>query len=298
MINMWKHYHTPSSIDEALNLLQQYNGEARVIAGGTDLLVDMREENGEPQTALIDITRIPELNAVEQIEDHIYLGAAVTHTQITKSALIQQNAACLVESCGVVGGPQVRNVGTIGGNVVHALPAGDGTTSLVALDAEADIVRDGQRQWVPIRDMYLGPAKSYIDPTRDILIRLRFSVRQANQASAFSRIMRPHGVALPILGCALWVQSDDAGQINAARVCIAPVSRTPQRIAEIEAVLIGQSLSDETITQAANTAIDTITPRTSKYRATADYRKDMAGVLVTRTLNAARQRLIGEGITA
>jgi CO/xanthine dehydrogenase FAD-binding subunit len=134
-VKLWNDYHTPKSTDDAIALLKRYNGQARVIAGGTDLLIDMRAAGHMPQQALVDITRIPELNQIEEVDDHILIGAGVTHTQIVKSALLASVATCLVESCGVVGGPQVRNVATLGGNVAHALPAGDGTTSLMALFA-------------------------------------------------------------------------------------------------------------------------------------------------------------------
>ncbi|MBZ0276264.1 MAG: FAD binding domain-containing protein, partial [Anaerolineae bacterium] len=127
-MKLWHHYHTPTSIDEALALLSRYGGQARVVAGGTDLLVDLRAEEGEPFPALVDITAIPELTTIKTQDSHITIGAGVTHTQIVGSALLAAGATCLVESCGVVGGPQVRNVGTLGGNVAHALPAGDGTT--------------------------------------------------------------------------------------------------------------------------------------------------------------------------
>ena len=138
-MKLWNHYHTPHTTDEAVHLLNQYAGEARIVAGGTDLLVDARAEIHPPHEALIDITHIPELLNIREDGDTIYIGAGVTHTSIVKSQAIASGATCLVESCGVVGGPQVRNVATLGGNVAHALPAGDGTTSLVALDAEVEV---------------------------------------------------------------------------------------------------------------------------------------------------------------
>ncbi|HLA44218.1 MAG TPA: FAD binding domain-containing protein, partial [Aggregatilineales bacterium] len=144
-MKLWEKYHTPGTIDEALEILTSYAGAARVVAGGTDLLVEMRDGEHEPFPALVDITSVLELRNIEQENDSAILGAGVTHTQIVKSALLSSRATCLVESCGVVGGPQVRNVATLGGNVAHALPAADGTTSLVALDAKVDIVKDGKR---------------------------------------------------------------------------------------------------------------------------------------------------------
>jgi carbon-monoxide dehydrogenase medium subunit len=290
-MKLWNHYHTPTTVDEATALLARYNGQARIIAGGTDLLVEMRAEHHPPIEALIDITRIPELCQIETNGSTLTVGAGVTHTQIVKSHLLAAAATCLVESCGVVGGPQVRNVGTLGGNVAHALPAGDGTTSLMALAAEAEVFQNGVRRWLPLPDLYRGPGQSLLDSTRDLLLRFRFQSCQTGEASAFSRIMRPQGVALPVLGCAVWVKLDGTGAaFEAARVCIAPVGPTPARIAEIEAAIIGQPANADTFEHLIEIAHQAIHPRTSKYRATAEYRREMIAVLLRRTLTKAVER--------
>ncbi|MBL8133352.1 MAG: FAD binding domain-containing protein [Anaerolineae bacterium] len=293
-MKFWTHYYTPHTVDEALVLLRQCAGGGRVIAGGTDLLVDARAEGEPAAEALIDVTAIPELRQISESDGQIVIGAGVTHAQIVKSDLLQRKAACLVESCGVVGGPQVRNVGTLGGNVAHALPAGDGTVSLVALDAEAEIILNGERRWLPIADLYLGPGKSLLDSTRDLLLRFRFRASSAGEATAFSRIMRPQGVALPILGCAVWLRLDAArANIEAARIYVAPISPKPTRAVEVEAMLAGQPAVDETVQRAAEFAVTALHPRTSKYRATAEYRQEMIAVLLQRTLTAAIQRARG-----
>ncbi len=291
-MKLWNQYHRPTTADEAVELLTRYAGTARVIAGGTDLLIDLRAAGGDPHEALIDITAIPDLCTIEQSDGYASIGAGVTHTQIVRSGLLAAHATCLVESCGVVGGPQVRNVATLGGNVAHALPAGDGTTSLVALDAEAEIIKDGVRRWVGIREMYLGPGQSLLNPHHDLLLRVRFPLAAAGMATAFKRVMRPQGVALPVLGCAVWVQlSDDYTHIAAARVCIAPVAPVPTRITEIEATLKDAPATEASITAAVETAKATLNPRTSKYRATAAYRHQMSEVLLRRTLQLAIRRI-------
>lgn len=291
-MKLWNHYHSPKTVEEAVSILKDYGGNARVIAGGTDLLIDLRAENSSHiQEALVDITAIADLCDITADEQFIYIGAGVTHAQIVKSHALADKATCLVESCGVVGGPQVRNVGTLGGNVAHALPAGDGTTSLVALDAHAEVVKDGKRQWVPITEMFLGPGRSLLNATQDVLVRFRFKGAAAKQGTAFSRIMRPQGVALPILGCAVWVQLSEAGDTyDDVRVCIGPVAPTPTRAAEVEAALRGQPATEDTLNAAIAAANEHIHPRTSKYRATADYRREMLDVLLRRTLPLAVER--------
>ena len=290
-MKLWNHYHTPQTVDEALALLRQYAGQARIVAGGTDLLIEGRAEQHPPHEALVDITSIPELVTIQQDGDWLVIGAGVTHAQIVKSALVQQAAACLVESCGVVGGPQVRNVAALGGNVAHALPAGDGTVSLVALDAQAEVILNGERRWLPIQDLYLGPAKSRLDPSRDLLLRFRLSRATSGQASAFNRVMRPQGVALPVLGCATWVQLNaERTHYASARICIAPVGPTPSRAVVAEAALAGQPVSEDTLRSAVAAAQESLHPRTSKYRATHEYRHELIAVLLRRTLTTAVER--------
>jgi CO/xanthine dehydrogenase FAD-binding subunit len=290
-MTLWKHYHTPSTLDEALALLASYEGRARIVAGGTDLLLDIRHGHVPPQEALIDVTCIEGLNTMRLEEDSLLIGAGVTHSQIVQSDTLASRATCLVESCGVVGGPQVRNVGTLGGNVAHALPAGDGTTSLVALDAEAEVVVKGERRWLPIGELFLGPGVSLLDPTRDILVQFRVRLCGPNEATAFKRIMRPQGVALPILGCAAWLRLDEAGQrCEDVRVCIGPVTKVPSRATAVEEALRGTPVDAEAVERAVAAAHESLRPRTSKYRATAEYRQEMVDVLLRRVLPLAAER--------
>ena len=206
---LWQDYHLPTSVGEALSLLAAYNGEARVVAGGTDLILELQQGHRPPVKALVDVTRIAGANEIRREGEHIVIGCGVTHTQIVESPLIQQHGTALAEGCGVIGGPQVRNVATLAGNVAHALPAGDGTISLLALGGEAQVARRKTQdaneidfEWIPLEKLYLGPGKSLVDSTCEMISALRFVPTSEGEASAFARIMRPQGVALPILGMA------------------------------------------------------------------------------------------------
>lgn len=291
---LWEHYHSPHTVAEALSLLATYGGAAQIVAGGTDLLIDLQqpEKAHLRPKALIDVTKIPEMTALSLEDGIIMVGAAVTHAQIVKSALLEQAATCLVESCGVVGGPQVRNVGTLGGNVAHALPAGDGTTALMALDASALVAwGDGRREWLPLAQVFKGAGVSALDSRRDVLVAFRFAARAPGEASAFKRIMRPQGVALPVLGCAVWVAlTDDLKTLRAARVCIAPVAQTPVRASEVENVLVGLRADAGAVERAVEMAQASLHPRTSKYRATGEYRQGMIGTLLRGALPLAFAR--------
>jgi carbon-monoxide dehydrogenase medium subunit len=294
-MSYWQTYHTPPTVEDALSLLAAHHGAARIIAGGTDLMIDLQFGEGERKhtvEALVDVTRIPDMTHISESNGPCTVGAAVTHTTIVKSLLLEARATCLVESCGVVGGPQVRNVGTLGGNVAHALPAGDGTTSLVALDAEAEVAwGDGRREWLPILKLFKGAGVSALDSTRDVLVAFRFRLSGAGEGTAFKRIMRPQGVALPVLGCAVWVRLNEGGtRYDDIRICIGPLASTPVRVAEVEAVLRGQAADETSLEKAVTTAYDTLHPRTSKYRATAQYREYMIETLLRTALPLAAER--------
>lgn len=293
-MKLWSHYHVAQSVDEALRLLSQYNGEARVIAGGTDLLLDIQQGNHPPVEAMVDITRIKELTTIDLDGDELTLGAGVTHTAIEMDPTLQRRATALTESCSVVGGPQVRNVATIGGNVAHALPAADGTLSLVALRATAEVASPEGREWCEIGDLFLGAGQSRVHSTRQLLTRFRFKLAEPGEASAFKRIMRPQGVALPVLGCAVWVKLDEAREhFVDASICVGPVSPTPIRASEAESALVGQVANDDTIAHVAKVARESLHPRTSKYRATAEYRVEMIELLVRESLLVAVDRAKG-----
>jgi carbon-monoxide dehydrogenase medium subunit len=175
--------------------------------------------------------------------------------------------------------------------VAHALPAGDGTLSLVALDAEAEVARPDGRSWQPVRALFAGPGRSILDHGRDILVRFRFRGAQpdAGEATAFKRIMRPQGVALPILGLAAWLTLD-GDQVRVARLALGPAGPVPLRAESAEAWLAGKQLDEAALEHVTELVWSEARLRTSAHRATAEYRREMVAVLVRRALPLAEQR--------
>lgn len=302
-MTLWQKYHRPRTVEDAIRTMQEHDGKAQLIAGGTDLLLDMQQGEHPPVEAMVDVTAIGELTAIEESDGFIEIGAAATHTQIVKSDLIVQKATCLVESCGVIGGPQVRNVATLGGNVAHALPAADGTTALVALDARVEVASPSGRRWMPILSLFKGPGLSTLEIGRELITRFRFAPAGNGSGTAFKRIMRPQGVALPILACAVWVDvgPQAAGgplqetTVRDARICIGPVKPVPVRAENAEAALRGRSLG-QALDDCVQAARSEFMPRTSKHRATSEYRLEMIEVLLRRALPLATRRALGEEI--
>ncbi len=298
-MTLWKHYHLPHSIEEAVELLNQYDGRARVVGGGTDLILEMQQGHQPPLVALVDATRIPGLCQIVADASYLVIGAGVTHTQITADPRVASGGACLAESCGVIGGPQVRNVGTLAGNVAHALPAADGTISLLALGGEAEITGTDDRRpgapivsrWVRLEELFLGPGVSAVDSTRELITRLRFRPTGPGEGSAFQRVMRPQGVALPMINMAARLKLDDAGErVLNARITIGPAGPTPFLAAQTIDFLCGRPATSETFAQAAGLALGEVHLRTSRHRATDEYRAQMIRTLLPQTLEKAAER--------
>lgn len=285
----WQHYHTPATIEEALDLLSRYNGRARIVGGGTDLILELEQGHRPPVEALIDATRITGLNQIVEEDGYLVIGAGVTHSQIVNDERMVQHGTCLVESCGVIGGPQVRNVATLAGNVAHALPAGDGTISLLALDGQVQLATTDGLAWTPLLETFLGPGQSAIDPSRSLISRLRFKPTGPNEASAFRRVMRPQGVALPMIAMAARLKVE-AGLITAARLAIGPAGPIPFLAGETMAYLTGQPAAAETLAGAAEVALQEANLRSSRHRATNEYRAEMIRSQLPKTLAKAVER--------
>jgi xanthine dehydrogenase FAD-binding subunit len=286
----WSHYVIAHSIDDALQALASSPGPAHPIAGGTDLLLELQQGRKTPLHTLVDVTHIPELRLLEERPGGLFIGAAVPISKIVASPLVRLHAPAVAEACNLIGGPQVRNTATLGGNVAHALPAADGMISLVALDSRAEIASPDGCRIVPILELFRGPGVSALDLHREILVGFHLNARQPNQASAFSRVMRPQGVALPILNMGISL-AREADVITDIRIAIGPSGPVPLRAAMVEQFLRGRTPEPEVLQEAKQILNDTVSFRTSVRRATAEYRYQLAGFLLDEVLLKAWQRV-------
>ena len=294
-VNRWEHYYTPASVAEAVEILERYGGEARVVGGGTDLLVETRRGLHKPVVAMVDVTHIEGLGEISFDGEHIVIGCGVTHSQIVSDERIIAQGSCLAESCGVIGGPQVRNVGTLAGNVAHALPAGDGTIGLLALGGEIEVADVEGTRWMPLQDSFKGPGKSFIDRYRQVLTRLRFRPTGPGEGSAHHRVMRPQGLCLPIISMGVRVALDESDVINEARISMGPVGPVPYLAEPAMEVLVGGAATADQYAKATEVALENVELRASKYRATREYREQMVRtflpVILERAVERARRGL-------
>jgi carbon-monoxide dehydrogenase medium subunit len=265
------------------------------VGGGTDLLVEIRRGLHRPVEALVDVSRIDGLDKIEEDNDYIVIGCGVTHSQIVKDARIIQYGTCLSESCSVIGGPQVRNVGTLAGNVAHALPAGDGTIGLLALGGEIEIAGADGTRWIPMQESFRAPGKSFIDRHRDVLTRLRFKPTGPGEGSAHHRVMRPQGLCLPIISMAVRLRLDEDNTITEARISMGPVGPVPFLAEAAMEVLVGGAASAEQFDKTVAATLASVSLRSSKYRASREYREQMLRNYLPVILARATERASGAG---
>ncbi|MBN1933037.1 MAG: FAD binding domain-containing protein [Anaerolineae bacterium] len=282
---VWSHYLIAESVSDALDKLASFDGEARLIAGGTDLV--LQAQRGQcPSTSMVDVTRIPGLNQISEQDGYIAIGATVTHAQVAASPLIRARASLLARACGSVGSPQIRNVATLAGNVVNALPAADGAVALFALNAQVQVASLDGPIWMPIAEMYENVGVCTIDPCVQMVTAIRFKPLSPSAGSDFQRLARRRALVLPILNVGVVVEAVDQ-VITDARIAVGPVAPTPFRATRAEQALIDKPVSDEAIADAAGLAMADANPRSSLLRGSQEYRAAMVDVLVRRALDNA-----------
>jgi carbon-monoxide dehydrogenase medium subunit len=295
-MNLWQNYIRPKNLSEAIDAFATAPRPLAPIAGGTDLLLDLEQGRHSPVHTLVDITEIEELLALEIRDDRLFIGAGVPVNRIVLDPLAGAHAQAVVEACNLIGGPQVRNVATLGGNVAHALPAADGTIALLALNVEAEIFSAWGIHRIPFAELFLGPGKSSLKHGEELLVGFYIPIKKAlrdskslRASSCFKRIMRPQGVALPIINVAIWLEREK-DIIKDIRITVGPGAGTPWRARDAEQVLIGKSMNDESVDIASETLLEHVGFRSSARRASADYRRHLVSTLFKDTLESAWSR--------
>ncbi len=305
-MNLWQNYIRPSSISEAILALTSPPGPALPLAGGTDLLLDLEQGRHSPVHTLVDLTTVPEMKLLELRGQHLFIGAAIPLDYIARHPLTVAHAQALVEACDLVGGPQVRNVATLGGNVAHALPAADGTIALLALDAEAEIASGSGLRRMPFGELFLGPGESALKHGEELLVGFYIQTPKVStklssneqdnaetfrvsQASCFKRIMRPQGVALPIINLAVWLERDGEC-LTDIHIAVGPGAATPFRARSAEAMLRDKKLDETAVAASLEALLAEVKFRSSPRRAGADYRRHLLVSLFKDTLATAWQR--------
>lgn len=278
-------YVVPQSVGEAVEALSE-SPEARVIAGGTDLMVGMREGHVHP-TRLVDITRIQELIGISTQNGSLRIGAATKIDEILHHPTVRSEYPALVDAGQLLGGWQIQNMATLAGNLCNASPAAEMSGPLLVLDAEVEVMGPSGERRIPLGEFWTGPGKTVLEPA-EILTTIVIPGKVSGRLSAYQRVDIRHSVDIALVSSAVGVELSE-GKVQLARIALGAVAPTVIRVTEAEAYLQGRTLSEEVLDKVEDLAEAAAVPITD-VRASAEYRSAMAGVLARRVLLLAAER--------
>lgn len=285
---MWHEYINAESIEQILSILAEKKDDAHIIAGGTDLILELREgQHGQIQT-LVDISRVEELSQITEEDDFLCLGAGITHNQCLADPGIRKFALPLALAAWEVGAPQIRNTGTVVGNLVTASPANDTIVPLYALDARLAVESLKGKREIPLKDFYTGVRKHVLKPDELVTAVLIPKMAQ-NQDGVFLKLGLRKAQAISLVTMAA-VLTQDEGKVTDAKITLGAVAPTIIHAESAEKFLVGKTLTEENILRAAELAKETARP-IDDIRGSAAYRQEISRVLVQRGL---KQIMSGE----
>jgi xanthine dehydrogenase iron-sulfur cluster and FAD-binding subunit A len=289
---MWNNYYSVTSIAEALKILSENGANARIVAGGTDLILELERGVRKGIDSLIDITRVPGLDEIVMDEDEtIHLGAMVTHNHCVASKLIVERVFPLAQATLEVGAPQIRNRGTVAGNLITGSPANDTITPLMALGASVRLVSVRGERVVPLAEFFTGVRRTVMAPD-EMLVDIAIPAMKSNQRGTFIKLGLRRAQAISVVNTAVIVTLENGSngskqprRVVGAAITLGSVAPTIIHAKEAEAYLSGRLLNEATIAEAAQLAMQTARP-IDDIRGSAAYRREMVRVCVSRSLQA------------
>lgn len=280
-------YIVPNTVAELSIFLDQYGDESRILAGGTDLLISLKKGEWAPRY-LVDITRIDELHKIRENQNRISIGATVTHTQVSEDERIQREVPFLAEAAASVGSFQIRNSGTIGGNIVNASPAADTLPPLAALNATIGILsRKGERQ-VALAHLFSAPYQTALS-SKEVLADVTIEKIPAGAGTCFLKLGRRRALVISRISIAVALVLRGDGRIEEARICPGSVMPWPLRIGRAEEFLVGSEPGSLAFQEAGKIVAEEMV-RISGVRRSTAYKEPVTENLVQRALSIALQR--------
>ena len=274
----------PQSLVEALEYLNQYGKEAKIIAGGTDLLIQLRNEDDKLAGVkfLVNLGSLPDLRQIKIDEDYISIGTLVNHAEIASSELIWAKVSFLSKAASMIGSPQIRNRGTIGGNLINASPAADTVPVMIALDADVILQSLTGSRKLPVRELFLKPYETCIRHD-EILTEIKFKCLPEGSKTSFLKIGRRNALVISRLNLAVSLKTDEKGIIKDIRIAPGSVMPLPCRAIEAEKLLIGQTPNEEIINRASKKVADIMVEK-SGIRASTIYKKPVIEAITRRAI--------------
>ena len=284
----WFEYHAPTSVEEAVELLSKYGEEASLLAGGTDLLVKMKQRVEEPKH-IINIKNIKELVGIKEGEDGIIIGAATKFRTIERSKLIKEKLSLLQEAVRAIGSVQIRNMATIGGNICNANPCADSATALLALDGNVKIVGPKGTRTVPMDELLVGAGQTILEPN-EMLVEVSTPLLPEDAGTSFIKIgWTSFDISTVNVAVVLRLEDD---VVDDCKIALGACAPTPIRIHKAEEYLQGKKLTDETIEAAADIVSQHIKPRKRWRRAPSEYRSATSKTMTIDALTRAKRRIM------
>ena len=281
---MWQTYYSPNTLEEALRLLAEHAPQARIVAGATDLILELERGVRQGVEMLIDITRVPGLDRITLGTDGwLRLGPLVTHNDCVASEVIVRRAYPLARACWEVGSPQIRNRATVAGNLITASPANDSIAPLMALDAQVRLRSARAERTVALRDFYSGVRKTVLQPD-EMLTEISFPALGRGESGTFVKLALRRAQAISVVNAAV-VLGRSGGKVRRASIALGAVAPTILRVESAESHLLGKALSPENARQAAELAAQAARP-IDDLRGSAAFRREMVRVGVRRALNS------------
>ncbi len=283
-------YLAAKTIDEAVEAHAKANGSARFLAGGTDLLVQIKSGIRKPNL-VIDIKKIVELNSIQEIsENEFVIGASVSGANLNRNPKFAKLWPGVLEAFRLIGSEQIQGRASLGGNLCNGSPAGDSVPALIAAGCKAVIAGPGERKEIPIENFHLGPGKTILE-NGQMLVALKFPKRNNNSADAYLRMTPRTEMDIAVVGCGVNISIEN-GVCTNARVSLGAVAPKPLLINEASDIMVGSSLDEETLEKVSKICRDSCNPIDDK-RGTIDYRTKVAGVLFKRATLLAADRIRG-----
>ena len=273
-------YYRPETINQALEILAKEGKRLKPVAGCTDLSV-AKQEKVLDRHAYLDLSFISDLKFIEEKDGFIYMGPMTTHGEIAASGLLKKKAAVLPSACATVGSPQIRNRGTVGGNICHASPSGDSIPALYVLKAEFKVSGVNGEKWVPAAEFFTGPGKT-VRKDEELVTGLRFKPLTDGYRTRFIKLGQRKSLSCSKVSLAFCGEIKE-GKLKDVRVAMGAVAPTVIRAPKTEEYLEGREISDEVVRKACGIISTEATP-ISDVRSTAEYRKKMVSSLLEKAL--------------